>query len=398
MKSERLVMDSENQSEDGHLDPSIHAWAQYTSDNNATRSSSATAYVEPSKDNLHVLLNTYVTRVLPAEGTADFRGVEFAADAQSERKQLRANKEVIIAGGVIGTPQILLNSGIGPREELDAVGVRTIVNNPSVGKNFTDQVYTNMMFNTTIQDTDFDLETALAEWNANRTGPLIMPSNLKNQIVWVRFTDNEIPFVDPTPGENSPHVEFYFSQISSHPGFTNGEVPPEAIPTVANLTTIQLALINLHPTSRGTITLNNSDPFAYPNVDPGLLSGDTDFAVLREGIKSVQRLFSAPVFAESVFGSVYPPGSLTTDEELDAFVRAEAAPYLHGGSSASMSPRGASWGVVDPDFRVKQTTGLRIVDASVLFILQPSLPSGHTQAPVYGFVERASILIAEEWR
>jgi choline dehydrogenase len=80
--------------------------------------------------------------------------VEFAVDSQSTRKQLAAKKEVIVAGGVIGTPQILLNSGIGPRDELEAVGVKVLVDNPSVGKNFTDQVDTAVLFNTTIEDTE----------------------------------------------------------------------------------------------------------------------------------------------------------------------------------------------------------------------------------------------------
>ena len=104
---------------------------------------------------MHVLVNTYVTRVLPTPGHGtEFRGVEFASDVQSERKQLFAKKEVIVSGGVIGTPQILLNSGIGKREELEAVGVKTLVNSPSVGKNMTDQVSTLVMFPTTIPNTE----------------------------------------------------------------------------------------------------------------------------------------------------------------------------------------------------------------------------------------------------
>ena len=128
-------------------------------DSHAERSSSATAYVETSKDNLHVLLNTYVTRVLPIGSDRDFRGVEFATDGQSARKKLVARKEVIIAGGSIGSPQILLNSGIGNRTELEAIGIKTLVDNPSVGKNFSDQQYCLGLFNTTLPATEcVDLE------------------------------------------------------------------------------------------------------------------------------------------------------------------------------------------------------------------------------------------------
>ncbi|KAF5349655.1 hypothetical protein D9756_008790 [Leucocoprinus leucothites] len=131
--------------------------------------------------------------------------------------------------------------------------------------------------------------------------------------------------------------------------------------------TIQISLIDLHPASRGSVTLSSSSPFAAPLIDPGLLTSSIDLAILREAIRSTQRLFSAPVFKTSVFGYVYPPENITTsDEELDSFIRGEASPYLHGGCSAMMSPKGAKWGVVDPDFSVKGVTGLRVVDASVL--------------------------------
>lgn len=112
--------------------------------------------MDTTGDNVHVLVNTYVTRVLPVgnESEVDFRTVEIAVDAQSPKKQIEAKKEVIISGGVIGSPQILMNSGIGKREELEAVGVKVLVNNPSVGKNFTDQVSAFVVFETTIQPTE----------------------------------------------------------------------------------------------------------------------------------------------------------------------------------------------------------------------------------------------------
>lgn len=103
---------------------------------------------------MHVLVNTYVTRVLPVGNGTEFRGVEFAVDAKSERKRIVAKKEVIVSGGIIGTPQVLLNSGIGKREELEAVGVKTLVDNGSVGKNLSDQVSALVMFPTTIPDTE----------------------------------------------------------------------------------------------------------------------------------------------------------------------------------------------------------------------------------------------------
>ncbi|KAJ3576989.1 hypothetical protein NP233_g29 [Leucocoprinus birnbaumii] len=433
-KAEKLVQDSENQREQNHIDPSVlghngplavtapyssHpmndlflqatkelgdqfpfvpdmnsgrpigiSWTQSTIDNKGERSSSATAYVENmSGDNLHVLLNTYVTRVLPiGKGKkAEFRGVEFALNAQSPKLQLEAKREVIVAGGVIGTPQILMNSGIGKRDELEALGIKTLVDNPSVGKNFTDQPSSTVMFNTTIQNTDIDMTAALAEWNATRTGPMSRAGEI-NMIGWLRLPDDSpalTQFADPSPGKDAPHIEMFFKTIS-----TQGVVLPPGSP---NVTALQFSHTNLHPVSRGSVTLNSSDPFAPPKIDLGLLTEDVDLAILREGIRNARKLFAAPVFANSVFGTVSPASNITSDEDLNAYLRGAVVPIMHGASTAMMSPRGASWGVVDPDFRVKGTTGLRVVDASIF----PTMPSGHTQASIYGFAERASELIAD---
>jgi choline dehydrogenase len=97
-----------------------------------------------------------------------------------------------------------------------------------------------------------------------------------------------------------------------------------------------------------------------------LLDEEVDIAIIREGIRSARRLYSAPVFKDSVLGTVLPGKNVTSDEDLDAYIRSMAGTFTHGVGSAAMSPHGAGWGVVDPDFRVKGTSGLRIVDASVL--------------------------------
>lgn len=99
------------------------------------------------------MVNTRVTRVLPVGHGSDFRKVEFTVDANGPKKQLRAKKEVILAGGVISSPQILMNSGIGERAALEMIGIKTLVDNPSVGKNFSDQVATSMRFSTTLPTT-----------------------------------------------------------------------------------------------------------------------------------------------------------------------------------------------------------------------------------------------------
>jgi len=123
---------------------------------------------------------------------------------------------------------------------------------------------------------------------------------------------------------------------------------------------------NIDYITGGSITLASSDPFAHPIVDVNLLSEPIDLAIMREAHRQARKLFSAPAFKSHVFESLYPPSNLTTDEELNSFIHLTVGPYLHSVGSAGMSPRGANWGVVDPDYRVKGTDGLRVIDVSVL--------------------------------
>jgi choline dehydrogenase-like flavoprotein len=116
----------------------------------------------------------------------------------------------------------------------------------------------------------------------------------------------------------------------------------------------------------GSITLNSSDPFAHPLIDVNLLAQDLDFVILREALRSAQRLFSAPSFQSSIKAVILPPTNATSDDELDIYIQSDVVPWIHGVGSLSMSPHGTNWGAVDPDFRVKGTQGLRVVDSSII--------------------------------
>jgi choline dehydrogenase len=116
----------------------------------------------------------------------------------------------------------------------------------------------------------------------------------------------------------------------------------------------------------GAITLNNNDPFSHPLIDLNMLGEKADIAILREGVRSARRFVSSQAFKGLVNEAVYPPANITSDEDIDAFLLKSSNSYLHGVGTLSMSPKNAAWGVVDPDFRVKGTSGLRVVDASVI--------------------------------
>ncbi|EEB89979.1 hypothetical protein MPER_11873, partial [Moniliophthora perniciosa FA553] len=196
------------------------------------RSSASTSYLAPKyadRPNLHVALNTRATRVLANARALPLKlqSVELASSAADPRIQVTALKEVILAAGSIGSPQILLNSGIGAASALRPLGVESIlVDNPSVGANLSDHA---MVHNSCLLNAD------LEEWMTSRTGPLVVTS--PNTLTFLRL-DGDSPvlkqFPDPVPGSHTPHFEFLTGN-----GFGGSPVPE-----TGNFMTISTAVVS----------------------------------------------------------------------------------------------------------------------------------------------------------
>jgi choline dehydrogenase-like flavoprotein len=118
--------------------------------------------------------------------------------------------------------------------------------------------------------------------------------------------------------------------------------------------------------SGGSVSLNSSNPFDAPLIDPALLTSEFDVRALREAVKMARQFVTAPVWAGYILNEVGPLANATTDAELDAVLRASAGTASHLVGTAGMSARDATYGVVDPDLLLKGAQGLRIIDASVL--------------------------------
>lgn len=116
----------------------------------------------------------------------------------------------------------------------------------------------------------------------------------------------------------------------------------------------------------GSLTIGSNNPFDDPLIDPGFYTSEFDLATTREGIKSATKFVRAPVWENVVTDLLGPLANATTDAEIDDVIRNTAATGLHPIGTASMSPKNANWGVVDPDLLVKKVSGLRIVDASIM--------------------------------
>ncbi|KAK0499124.1 aryl-alcohol oxidase precursor [Armillaria luteobubalina] len=360
-------------------------WAPLTV-GNGTRSSSQMSYLGPAyidRPNLHVLVHTHVTRILRSGNQntnrlPTFNAVEFTQDAGVTKHTLAPTrlKEIVLSAGSIGTPNILLHSGIGDARELADLHITPTLHLPDVGKNFSDHPIWSMLF--TVSDTDtvenvyfrnatFQAE-ALAEWQATRTG--FLTAALSNQLGFLRIPDDAgVVEGEPCAGDETAHYELLL---------TNGLIG-QPVPETGNFFSVRPAV--LCPLSRGNLTINSTNPLDPPLINPNFLSHPQDLAIMQYAVASAQKLVTAPVWDGHILELV----TSTTEEDI----RNGAASLFHPVGSASMSPVNADWGVVDPDLKLKGAKGVRIVDASVL----PFLPAAHTQVPVYVFAERAADLI-----
>ncbi|KAF9460387.1 pyranose dehydrogenase [Collybia nuda] len=361
--------------------------------NKGERDSSAASYLADKyikRPNLHVLLHAHVVRIHQTGdstvGKLSFRTVEFISNGDNALQRLfTAKKEVILSAGPVGSPFILMHSGIGDAKDLSRFGIKPIINLPSVGRNLSDHPLTPIVWtvNTTetIEKYSRDPVVAakvLAEWRTKRTGPLV--DTVFNQIGWLRVKNGGKAFEkngDPSAGPLAPHFGLLFQ---------NG-IPGKNPPAGNHFLISSVVLV---PTARGSLVLNSSDPFDKPIIDPKYLGSDLDMFIMREAIRSALRFIEAPAFKGYLGAGLRNP---MTDEELDEFIRTTTTNLHHPIGTAAMSARNAGFGVVDPDLKVKGISGLRIVDSSVF----PFIPSAPTMAATYIVGERGSDLIKQSW-
>ncbi|KAJ4481282.1 aryl-alcohol oxidase-like protein [Lentinula aciculospora] len=335
-------------------------WTQKTVTTHGRRSDSPTSYLAPkflARRNLDIILNARVARVIPSAFTQDssasglvFRTVEFTQDLASPLHQVTALKEVILSAGVIGSPQFLLNSGTGNSTTLSQLGITPLLNLPS---------------NATL------LKEVYTELNKTGMGPLVDTGGIRSQT-----------YGDPSSGRNSPHLE-----IIPTNGFF---MTPHATGNY-----LSMGIILVSPTSRGSITINCTNPFAPPLINPGYLTSPFDIAAMHQGLEIMFQYLSAPVWDGYILSPFRALAniSLSNNSAVDAYIRENSFSTAHPVGTVAMSAKGAQYGVVDPDLKVKGVEGLRVVDASVF----PFVTSAHTQVPTYVIAERAAALIKSSW-
>ncbi|KAF9559579.1 aryl-alcohol oxidase-like protein [Agrocybe pediades] len=367
-------------------------WLQSTIGNGA-RSSSATAFLTEAlgRPNVDVLIETQVTRLIQTGHTGSapiFQGVEFAQSRSGPRFKVTAQKEVILSAGSIGTPQILMLSGIGDQKELEALKIPTSVHLPDVGKNMQDHPFVAMQWIANDNQTQDTLNqrpdlfaAAQKEYDATHTG-IFANNPAGNHIGWFRLPDDSPllkQFGDPTGGPHSPHFEMMYEN-----GFFSFT---QTAPPTGNFFSILVAAVA--PTARGSVKLATSSAFDHPLIDPNLLGTEFDQSLLVEAVKSSQRFVAASPWKDYIIKPFVDSVNATTDEGIKEYAAKFATTIRHPVSTSIISKESDKTGVVGPQLLVKNVKGLRVVDASIW----PFVVGAHPQAAVYAIAERAADLI-----
>lgn len=332
------------------------------------RHSSADAYLGPARDrsNLTVLADTFVRRVV-FEGT---RAVGVEVETESGVEVIRAQREVILSAGSVGSPHLLLLSGVGPAQELAEHGVPVVRDLPSVGRDLTDHLLVPLAFEAqgfTSPGADASPEE-IDQYLKDRSGTL--DSIISEALLFLR-TSQEL---------TAPDIEVVHLVVPL------GDHQRPAQHGLA------LGVILMRPQSRGAVTLRSADPHDAPVIDPRYLSDadGADLATLVEGVRAAQQILKQPEFA-TWLGKPLTDGALSEDADVIAdYVRATGGSIHHLVSTCRMGTDETS--VVDPAFAVRGLSGLRVIDASAM----PSLVRAHTHAPVTMLAERAADVLLEQ--
>ncbi len=331
------------------------------------RCSTAFAYLKPamSRENLTLLTGATATRVV-FDGTRAV-AVEYQQDGQPCVAHARC--EVVLCGGAINSPQLLMLSGIGDRDQLAEHGIDSVRHAPEVGQNLLDHLVTILGF-------DVDDDSLLA---ADK------PKQLVNYLLRRRgmLTSNigeAYGFVRSRPDLELPDLELIFAPA---PFYDEALVPPAGHGVV-------FGPVLVAPESRGQITLRSADPLEKPLIDPRYLSDPdgVDRAAMMAGLRICAQIAEAPALRDLLGAIARPRNSKVLDETtLELALNTCSQTLYHPLGTCRMGSDEAS--VVDPELRVRGVDGLRVADASVM----PSTVRGHTHAPSVLIGEKASDLI-----
>lgn len=312
------------------------------------RHSAAAAFLLPilQRPNSTTTTGALATRLL-FEGTRTV-GVEYLHEGTLH--QVKVNQEVIVSAGAFDSPKLLMLSGIGDAEQLQALGISVVVDLPGVGQNLQDHIVVAVPYEATQ-----DLHTATTSNGIAETG------------LFLHSEGNQ---------EVAPDLELIFGPILwAPPGYPNSGLGFTGL------------VVLTHPQNIGSVSLRSPNPQDAPMIRLNYLQSQSDVQKLVDAIKLMRQLFQTSAFDEFRGREVAPGADVTNDEALVAYIRETCGTVFHPIGTCKMGTDPMA--VVDPELRVHGVQGLRVVDASIM----PTLITGHTNAPTIMVGEKAAHLI-----
>ena len=327
--------------------------------NRGRRWSAADAYLRPvlKRPNLTVLTGATVSRVV-------FDGTRATGVERDGGDLVRATREVVLAAGAIGSPYLLMRSGVGSADELRDAGIPIVRELPQVGKNLQDHLSTGVFV---------ECKQPVTLTKAESVGNLLRYLVLRSGMLTTNVGE-AVAFIRTSPDEPAPDIELIYA-----PGpFINHGLAP---PTGHGMT---VGVVLLQPESRGRVGLSGREVV----IDPGYLSEEADVRRLVAGLKTAKQVFGTAAMKAYAGGPMAPYEAPETDDELAQWVRERGETLYHPVGTCRMGADDDS--VVDPSLKVRGLDGLRVVDASIM----PTLNRGHTHAPAIMIGEKGADLIA----
>ena len=341
------------------------------------RWSTAVGYLNPvrGRANLDIVTRAQTTWVRIAEGRA--QGVDTLVDGTPRR--FEAEGEVILSAGAIGSPQLLMLSGVGPGAHLAEFGIPVAKDLPGVGANLQDHLQVRAVYriNEPISLNDY-VNSPLGkvriglEYALRRRGPMTLAAS------------QVCVFCRTRPELDIPDLQFHMQPLSA-------DKPGDGLHRFSAFTS---STCQLRPESRGEIRLKSPDPQDAPAIHPNYLATPLDQEVAVAGLKLSRRIAHSKAMARLIEEEVEPGGNCRSDDDLLDAARRLGTTIYHPTSTCKMGPASDATAVVDERLRVYGVEGLRVVDASIM----PNLVSGNTNAPTIMIAEKASDMIREDAR
>jgi choline dehydrogenase/4-pyridoxate dehydrogenase len=342
------------------------------------RCSAAVAYLRPALDrpNLRVETQAVATQVLIEGG----RAVGIRYRQNGAMREMRAEREVILSGGAINSPQLLMLSGVGDPAELKAHGIAVKAALKGVGQNLQDHISAGV---DCLRKEQGPLHRAL---RLDRIVPELARAYFFGTGLAASLPNNVMAFLKSDASANMPDMQLLFRVAPMDAGPYLAPFKP-AYPDGFGCRPTPL-----RPESRGAIRLASSDPFDAPRIEIDFLATDQDLRMVRSGIRMAREIFNQSAVRAYTSVEIAPGPDKTSDTDLDAYARATATTVYHPLGTCKMGPESDDGAVVDPQLRVRGVDQLRVVDASVM----PDLVGGNINAPVIMIAERAADLIRDQ--